>query len=105
MPRRFLAIFAIAAGLLLAAPVMSIDAAAQSRICGSRNHVVKLLEGQFNETQTALGLVSNKGIMELFTSGTGSWTIVFSDTRGVTCVIAAGEAWQQVPLASLDPEA
>ena len=105
MPRKILAIHTLIGSLALTAPGSSGDAYAQTKACGSRDHVVKLLEKKCSELQTALGLVSSKGIMELFTSVSGSWTMVFTDVRGVACVVAAGEAWQQVPLVSLDPEA
>jgi hypothetical protein len=28
----------------------------------------------------------------------GTWTVVVTDTRGVACIIATGQDWQEVPI-------
>jgi hypothetical protein len=29
----------------------------------------------------------------------GTWTMVITDTRGISCISTAGEEWQDVPVA------
>ena len=48
-----------------------------------------------------MGLAGQSAVIELFVSTTGSWTLMATDTKGVACLIAAGEAWQDEPPASI----
>ena len=41
-----------------------------------------------------MGLASNGSIVELTKSDKGTWTILLTNPRGVTCLIAAGEYWE-----------
>ncbi len=34
-----------------------------------------------------------ESVMELFTSETGSWTILVTRTNGLSCIAASGEDW------------
>ena len=73
-------------------------AEAQSNVCAAHDDVVAKLSKSFQEKQQAFGLIGNKAIVELFVSGKGSWTIIVTGTDGKTCVIAAGEGWENVPV-------
>lgn len=44
-------------------------------------------------------------MFELFVSETGSWTVVVSDPKGRSCVVASGEDRQQLPLKQGEPVA
>ena len=52
-----------------------------------------------------MGLVSNSGVMEVYVSTQGSWTIVVTSSKGTSCVIAAGESWEDMRVALKDPGA
>lgn len=71
-------------------------------MCGPRSELIITLARDFNERPSAMGLTSNGGVMELFSSPAGSWTLVVTfapDTSsggGKTCLIATGEGWQPV---------
>ncbi len=62
-------------------------------ICGARNDIVKRLNTQFEEQQAALGLANNGTLLEIFSSKAGSWTIMFTQPGGQTCLVATGERW------------
>ena len=84
---------ALTTGLALAAQ----PAAAQDRNCAARDTVVARLGAIYGETRRGLGLVSQGQVMELFASAeTGSWTIAVTLPSGITCLIAAGEAFESV---------
>src|SRR5690606_6955111 len=62
----------------------------QADICGPRSDVVAQLDGQFSESQKAIGLLGEEAVMEVFVSDHGSWTILTTDVNGVSCLVAAG---------------
>jgi hypothetical protein len=60
--------------------------------------VTGVLGDKFSEGRKAIGLVSGyKSVVELFVSVKGTWTLTLTNTKGVTCIIGAGEAWQDAP--------
>lgn len=94
---------AAAAGLLLGATPV----AAQPAACSTRTEVLKHLSAEYAESPVAIGLANNGGVVEILSSKAGrSWTIILTMPNGVSCLIAAGENWEQVPtLASRGPDA
>lgn len=59
-----------------------------------RADVVEKLSAQYAETQTAVGVTQQGGVVEVFTSKDGStWTLVLTKPDGTSRVIAAGETW------------
>ena len=73
--------------------------------CAERNNIVKTLDSQYEETPRAIGLVSKEAVLEVFVSETGTWTVVVTNPQGVSCVLAAGQSWEEIPLASNQPGA
>lgn len=94
MTRELLApIFALGA-LLLAADHAY---AAPNRNCAPRPAVVEKLASQFGETRQSMGLGANNQVIEIFASGdTGTWTIVVSTPAGLSCIVAAGQAFEAI---------
>jgi hypothetical protein len=64
------------------------------RACGKRTDVVRVLREQYGETPTAHGLSDAGTVAEVFTSATGSWTIIATAPNGLTCMVGAGQSWQ-----------
>lgn len=70
---------------------------AQGRNCGQRAAIVERLETKYGETRQSVGLAPNNGVVETFASAdTGTWTIVITLPNGMTCLVAAGEAFEEV---------
>jgi hypothetical protein len=80
-------------------------ATAQDTPCAERNNVVDTLDSQYKESPRAIGLVSKEAVLEVFVSETGTWTVVVTDPQGVSCVLAAGQSWEEIPMASNAPGA
>ena len=81
------------------------SASAQSA-CASHAEVTKQLGSAFAEAQVAIGLASNGGVVEVFSTDDGSsWTIVMTMPTGRRCVVASGEAWEQTTKVALGPTA
>jgi hypothetical protein len=67
--------------------------------CGNHDKIVDVLGHKYKETRRVMGVVNAKAVMEIFMSPQGTWTMVITDTSGISCITAAGEEWQDVPVA------
>ena len=83
---------------LVAAPLIASPASAQT-VCAERNEIVSRLENGYHEMASAIGVSGNGGVIELYTSSKGSWTLILTQPDGVSCLIAAGESWESVTAA------
>lgn len=67
--------------------------------CGHHDNIVDVLGNKFKETRRVMGVVNSKAVMEIFMSPRGTWTMLITDTSGLSCITASGEEWQDVPVA------
>ena len=69
--------------------------AQQRPSCAPRDTVVQSLLERYGETRQSIGLGSNNAMVEVFASGeTGTWTITVTRPDGITCLVAAGQAFE-----------
>ena len=66
-------------------------------MCGERSTVVASLEKTYSETPVSMGLASNGAVIEILASPSGSFTIILTRPNGLSCVMAAGESWEDLP--------
>ena len=71
-------------------------ASAQYQYCVEHRDLVAHLSEQFQERQFAFGLIGQMAIMEVYVADSGSWTIIVTDLAGRSCIVAAGEHWENV---------
>ncbi|RWM92277.1 MAG: hypothetical protein EOR84_19870 [Mesorhizobium sp.] len=71
-------------------------ASAQYLHCVEHGDLVAHLSEQFQERQFAFGLIGDMAIMEVYVADSGSWTIIVTDVAGRSCIVAAGEHWENV---------
>lgn len=91
---RTLTILATAVALLF-----SISTAHAEQICLPRDAALEQLGQNFGEQAMGRGLAAGgQAIIELFVSRSGTWTVIVTDTRGVSCLVASGEGWSALPL-------
>jgi hypothetical protein len=90
-----LAALTAAAALVLATTT---DVAAQnSRNCGPREAIVTRLAEGYGETRQSMGIGVNNAVVEVFASAeTGSWTITVTAPGGLTCLVASGQAFEEL---------
>ena len=63
--------------------------------------LLKQLSKRFNEQPVALGLTNSGSLIEVLTSDDGStWTMMISRPNGPSCLIAAGEGWEEMKRAA-----
>ena len=93
---RSLSLAALFAAISLISNVKAVEAAPQ---CGDHDKIVDVLGHKFKEERRVMGVVNSTAVMEIFMSPQGTWTMVITDTSGMSCITAAGEEWQDVPVA------
>ena len=84
------------AALALAAFAPSPEASAAG-LCAPHKSLSDALSQRYQENRQGIGLAGKSQVIELYVSSEGSWTLVSTDTKGKTCIIASGEAWQNAP--------
>lgn len=87
----------IAAAVALPVLYNSNEAEAQM-VCSERDKFLKHLGGdQYKEAPVAMGLASNGSVLEVLASKEGdTWTIILTMPNGTSCVVASGEAWEDL---------
>ena len=95
--RVFRAIFV--ASIFIVSAVLFVRNAYAQEVLVDRTDVVKSLGETHGESTVAMGLASNGGVLELFTSADGStWTIIVTMPDGKSRLVGEGKAWMDVPL-------
>ena len=87
--------------MILAALALGAATGAQAEArpdnCAPRNTVIERLAAKYGETRKSIGLGNNNAVMEVFASAaTGTWTITITTTSGLTCLVASGEAFEDM---------
>ena len=84
-----------------AAALLAITTTAASaqgaRNCAPRDAVVDRLAVKYGESRQSMGLGANNQVVEVFASNeTGTWTITVTMPNGVTCLVASGQAFEEL---------
>ncbi|SFK83459.1 hypothetical protein [Shimia haliotis] len=65
--------------------------------CAARETVIQRLADRYGETRQALGLAQQGAVFEMFASeNSGSWTITVTMPNGTTCLVASGQAYEEL---------
>ena len=83
----------IAVAIVTVFALLSGQALAQG-MCGMRADMVATLKTKFQEGGIAGGIAGQVNLLEVFTSKAGTWTIMVTTPQGKSCIIAAGDGWQ-----------
>ena len=84
-----LSILAVLAALYRCQPALA-------NTCTDRDRLTGFLSEKYDEEPIAIGMIDRSGVMEVYLSEGGSWTIVVTSANGLSCVIAAGKAWEDL---------
>jgi len=76
--------------------LLSLPAMAQV-VCSERGKSLDRLATGYKESPVAMGLASNGSVLEVLAFTDGTWTIIVTTPAGRSCVVASGEAWEEVP--------
>jgi hypothetical protein len=99
-----LAIAVTAAGLGLAGPGAAGPPVGAEPACQSHAEIKQLLTQQFAEQPAAVGIQADGNLIQVFAAKDGTtWTMVTTRPDGVSCIVALGQHWEALPVASADP--
>ena len=66
-------------------------------LCEDRDALVSKLKEIYHESHVASGLESASKMVEIWTGSSGSWTILVTRASGISCVVATGNNWLDLP--------
>jgi len=90
------ALFAAAAAFI-AGPALA-QSAGSGPACVKRTDLIKHLEAKYHEAPAAVGIADNGALLEVFASRSGeTWTVTVTMPNGISCMVATGQQWQDVP--------
>lgn len=96
MTQKILALGLAVSTILLAVQPM-FGQSQPSQNCAPHASMVAQLVEKYGETRQSIGLTSGNQLVELFASSeTGSWSIIVTRPTGMTCILAAGQAFERV---------
>ena len=65
--------------------------------CAERATVVARLAEGYGEARQSIGLAPNNAVVEVFANEeTGTWTITVTMPNGTTCLVASGQAYEEL---------
>jgi hypothetical protein len=88
--------------MALAAAMTSQPVSAQQQqaapACVKRTELLSHLSNKFQEAPVAMGVADNGALLEVFSTTDGAtWTVALTMPNGVTCLVATGQSWENVP--------
>lgn len=89
--------FALSLGFVALLAATEIASAQSGPRCATRDLVLDRLTGKYGETRRSIGMAPNNSVVEVYASETtGSWTITVTHPNGLTCMVAAGTAFEKI---------
>jgi hypothetical protein len=82
--------------VLAGALVLAAAPAYAQNLCGDRGEIIKHLNKGYEEAPTGMGIAANGAVLEVLTSENGTWSILITMPSGGTCIVATGEAWEEI---------
>jgi hypothetical protein len=83
-------------GLISGLALLASSPATGQGLCGPHEEIVKKLAQGYKEARAGWGLAGNNGLVELYVSEAGGWSILITRPNGLTCLVAAGRNWEIV---------
>lgn len=63
--------------------------------CGKHDSIVKMLNDKYKELRIAAAIITaQSAVIEVFTAESGTWTILVTMPGRPTCIVSAGDDWQ-----------
>lgn len=84
-------------GALVIMFFLSAPAALAQSICGNHKLVTDNLRQEYAETPVSMGVTAGGAVVEVYASSQGTWTLLITQPNGMSCLIAAGKDWENLP--------
>lgn len=79
------------------------EAPAEAR-CEPHAVMTRILAEKYNEMPAGLGIKNGSpGILEVWVSEKGSWSVLYTGVNGISCIVAAGHSWESIPVPTGEP--
>jgi hypothetical protein len=65
--------------------------------CGERSSIIEMLAKKYHEQPRAMAIANQRMLLEVYASQAGSWTILLTHPNGATCIVSAGDSWEEIP--------
>ena len=93
--KKLAGLFGVVLGTAFLVSAYTPAAEAASRMCAKRTIISKMLGDKYKESPRAIGLTEKgKAAFEFYVSEKGTWTVMMTNTKGVSCIMAAGHSWE-----------
>ena len=79
----------------LALIVLTTGSAGAGVLCGEHSEVVENLKKNYSEVPVYIGLGNKGTVIEILAAPSGSFTILYTRPNGLSCILAAGTAWEK----------
>ena len=89
--------------LCMAASLAYPAAPALADACAPHDEFSKHLQTNYQEKVGGIGVASDGSLFEIFVSDKGTWSLLITNGKKISCIAAAGEMW--VPSPALGAEA
>jgi hypothetical protein len=93
----------LAAAAVSGAIVMASQPAFAGAACAPHNEFAKHLATNYHEESQGVGVTNDGSLFEIFASNAGTWSLLITNGKKISCIVAAGDMWVTKPL--LGPEA
>ncbi|HEY7766053.1 MAG TPA: hypothetical protein VIB38_13765 [Aestuariivirgaceae bacterium] len=96
----------VPSGLAGLAVITAISLSAPSALaaaCAPQAEFAKHLEMNYKERMEGVGVANDGSLFQIFTSDNGSWSLLITNGKKISCIVAAGDMWVAKPV--LGPEA
>jgi hypothetical protein len=90
---------AAVSGAVMIASTQAFAAAA----CAPHDEFARHLATNYNEESQGVGVTNDGSLFEIFASEGGTWSLLITNGRKISCIVAAGDMWVDKP--ALGPEA
>lgn len=90
---------AIVVGALLVSAALALLLAGRADaapLCGERRDMQRWLGQRYGELPIGLGAAGPSGIVQLYLSPAGTYSLVATNTAGLSCIVASGDGWEFV---------
>lgn len=97
-------LFDLSSGALrMAGSLACLNAPALANACAPHDDFSKHLRTNYQEKVGGIGVANDGSLFEIFISDNGTWSLLITNGKKISCIVAAGEMW--VPSPALGAEA
>jgi hypothetical protein len=92
-----------AEAMCMAGSLAFLTAPVLANACAPHDDFSKHLEMNYQEKVGGVGVANDGSLFEIFVSDKGTWSLLITNGKKISCIVAAGEMW--VPSSALGAEA